>query len=200
MHLAAIALGSNLASAWGDREATLSQAVRLVALLGNVRAVSSFYSTAPVGYSAQPDFLNAALLLETQLEPLDLMRSLLQIEQAMGRSRAASPSKGPRVIDLDLLLIDDLILDVASNPGPMPTPADSPTPQVLLTLPHPAMADRRFVLEPLAEIAPTLIDPRSNRSIAELLAQLPPPPPGQRQACQEFTTIPRPTAGNTVKS
>jgi 2-amino-4-hydroxy-6-hydroxymethyldihydropteridine diphosphokinase len=155
MPLAAIALGSNLASEYGDREANLREAIRRIAALGNIGAVSSFYDTAPVGYTDQPDFLNAALLLETTSEPLPLMHALLEIERTMGRDRSASPAKGPRIIDLDLLLMDDVILA---------------TPE--LTLPHPAMAQRRFVLEPLAEIAPAMLDPVSGLTIARLLAGL----------------------------
>jgi len=154
--VAAIALGSNLSSNWGDPAANIAEAVRRVRELGNVRAVSSLRVTAPVGYTSQPDFTNAALLLETELEPLDLMRSLLAIERAMGRDRSAAvPPKGPRIIDLDLLLMDDVVLH---------------TPE--LTLPHPALAERRFVLEPLADIAPQMLDPRSDQTIAELLAAL----------------------------
>jgi 2-amino-4-hydroxy-6-hydroxymethyldihydropteridine diphosphokinase len=155
MPTAAIALGSNLASQYGDCAANLHQAVKRVRDLGHIRAVSSFYDTAPVGYTEQPRFLNAAILLETRLEPLPLMRALLEIERTMGRDRATSPAKGPRLIDLDLLLMDDVILA---------------TPE--LTLPHPAMAQRRFVLGPLAEIAPQMIDPVSGRTIARLLASL----------------------------
>ena len=162
--LAAIALGSNLASPAGDRAANLHEAVKRVGGLGQVCAVSSFYSTAPVGFIDQPDFLNAALLLETELEPLDLMRALLAIERAMGRDRATAVVKGPRIIDLDLLLMGDVVFDNARSPELL----DSTE----LTLPHPAMAERRFVLEPLAEIAPDLIDPRSGLSVAQMLARL----------------------------
>ena len=151
--VAAIALGSNLASEWGDRAANLREAVRRVKRLGQVRAVSRFYDTAPVGYTDQPNFLNAAMLLETELEPVELMRALLAVERAMGRDRAAAVAKGPRVIDLDLLLMDDVVMVTEE-----------------LTLPHPAMAQRRFVLEPLKEIAPTLVDPLSGRTVAEMLA------------------------------
>lgn len=139
-----------------------------------MRAVSSFYDTAPVGYTDQPNFLNGALLLETDLEPIELMRALLAIELAMGRIRTgvpssaapAAPIKGPRIIDLDLLLMGDVVFDNARSPEPL-----NPTE---LTLPHPAMAERRFVLQPLAEIAPNLIDPLSGLSVAQMLARLQP--------------------------
>src|ERR1700691_1322652 len=116
MPLAAIALGSNLASQWGDPDANLREAVKRVGELGTVRAVSPFHETAPVGYTDQPNFLNAALLLETELAPLDLMHALLAIELSMGRDRATAPPKGPRVIDLDWLLMDDVVLAAASGP------------------------------------------------------------------------------------
>jgi 2-amino-4-hydroxy-6-hydroxymethyldihydropteridine diphosphokinase len=157
MPLAAIALGSNLPSPWGDRETNLREAVRRVARLGEVRAVSGFYDTAPVGLTDQPNFLNAALLLETELEPEELMRGLLTIELTMGRDRTAAIAKGPRLIDLDLLLVDDVVLITD-----------------LLTLPHPALAARRFVLQPLADIAPEMVDPASRRTVAEMLARLQP--------------------------
>jgi 2-amino-4-hydroxy-6-hydroxymethyldihydropteridine diphosphokinase len=157
MPLAAIALGSNLDSPYGGREANLREAIRRIAELGYIRAVSSFHDTAPVGFTDQPNFLNAALLLETEHEPLALMRMLLAIELDMGRNRASksAPAKGPRIIDLDLLLLGDAVLA---------------TPE--LTLPHPAMSERSFVLAPLAEIAPAMVHPISGQAIAELLAQL----------------------------
>ena len=153
---AAIALGSNLSSAFGDPAANLYEAIRRLGELGRVTSVSSFYATDPVGYLDQPQFLNAAALLETTLPPLDLLRSLLAIEHGMGRDRTNAPPKGPRIIDLDLLLYADTVMITAE-----------------LTLPHPAMHQRTFVLAPLAEIAPTMQHPTLHRSIAELLAHLP---------------------------
>jgi 2-amino-4-hydroxy-6-hydroxymethyldihydropteridine diphosphokinase len=155
-HIAAIALGSNLTSQWGDPAASIAEAVRRVEEVGNVLAVSSMYQTAPVGYTDQPNFTNAALLLETDLEPLELMRALLGIERAMGRDRSAAvPPKGPRIIDLDLLLVDSIVLN---------------TPE--LTLPHPALAERRFVLEPVAEIAPEMRHPVTGQTVREMLDAL----------------------------
>ena len=153
--MAAIALGSNLASEYGGPEQNLREGIKRVGELGEVRAVSEFHETEPVGFTEQPRFLNGALLLETELAPVELMRALLGIERAMGRDRAAAPAKGPRVVDLDLLLMGDLILSSSE-----------------LTLPHPAMADRRFVLEPLAEIAPGMVDPVSGRTVLAMLERL----------------------------
>jgi 2-amino-4-hydroxy-6-hydroxymethyldihydropteridine diphosphokinase len=158
--LAAIALGSNLDSEFGDREANLREAIKRIGALGEVRAVSSFYDTEPVGYLEQPRFLNGALVLETELEPVALLRGLLSVERAMGRERAthqvgaaAAVAKGPRVIDLDLLLYGDRVMVTEE-----------------LTLPHPEMQERRFVLDPLAEIAPEWVHPVLGKTAGELLA------------------------------
>ncbi|MBB5344916.1 2-amino-4-hydroxy-6-hydroxymethyldihydropteridine diphosphokinase [Tunturibacter empetritectus] len=153
--MAAIALGSNLESSFGDREANLVEAVRLIRPLGEVTAVSSFYDTEPVGFLEQPRFLNAALLLETALEPVALLRELLVVERAMGRDRVGAVAKGPRVIDLDLLLYGDVVVETEE-----------------LELPHPEMQARSFVLEPLAEIAPKMIHPVLGLTVREMLERL----------------------------
>jgi 2-amino-4-hydroxy-6-hydroxymethyldihydropteridine diphosphokinase len=160
MMTAAIALGSNLESRFGDRRANLLEAVRRVAELGEVRSVSSFYDTEPVGSVAQGRFLNGALVLETALEPVALMRRMLAVERAMGRERGGAVAKGPRVIDLDLLLYFD-----QNGDGVVMATEE-------LTLPHPEMQERRFVLEPLAEIAPGMVHPVSGLTVQKMLERL----------------------------
>lgn len=134
-HRAYLSLGANL----GDRAATLHTAVRQLAQLPHTRlvAASSLLETAPWGNTAQPDFLNMAVELSTALSPEALLAGLHAIEDSLGRQRAEH--WGPRTIDIDLLLYEGEYRD---------TPA--------LRLPHPALTQRRFVLEPLAEIAPEL--------------------------------------------
>jgi 2-amino-4-hydroxy-6-hydroxymethyldihydropteridine diphosphokinase len=151
-----IALGSNLDSEHGSRSETLGAAVNLLGRLGRVSARSSLYETEPVGYRDQPAFLNAVVALQTHLEPLPLLRALLAIERDLGRDRSQGVVNGPRTLDLDLLLLGDHVFAGEE-----------------LSLPHPALALRRFVLAPLAEIAPQLRHPQSKQTMAELLAVLP---------------------------
>jgi 2-amino-4-hydroxy-6-hydroxymethyldihydropteridine diphosphokinase len=152
MPTAYIALGSNL----GDREKTLATARDRLGRLGRVEICSSLYETEPVGFQDQPAFLNSVVALETKLEPLALLQGLLAIERELGRDRSQGVLNGPRTLDLDLLLMGDTVI-VGEE----------------LRLPHPALVRRRFVLAPLAEIAPQLRHPQCNQTIAELLALLP---------------------------
>ena len=137
MARAYVGLGTNL----GDREATLRQAVDLLRERVDVRAVSSVRETEPWGLVDQPPFLNAAVEVETELTARELLDLLFDVEQSLGRTREG-PRYGPRTIDLDLLVYGEETLD---EPG--------------LTVPHPRLHERRFALEPLAELAPDLVVP-----------------------------------------
>ena len=150
MNLVYLSLGSNI----GDREAHLREAIAQLGAVGRVTAISSIYETEPVEFTRQSNFLNCAVALETNLPPSDLMSRLLDIERTLGRERIQR--KGPRTIDIDVLLCGDLVLESAN-----------------LTIPHPAMAQRRFVLEPLAEIAPEVVHPVAKKTIRQLLEELP---------------------------
>ena len=154
--IAFLSLGSNLNSKSGDRKANLEAAIAALKALGTVEKVSSFYETEPVEYLEQPMFLNCAVALRTELSPESLMQELLHIELRMGRDRDSGIPKGPRVIDLDLLLYGD---------------REILSPQ--LRVPHPAMHLRRFVLEPLNEIAPEAKHPVLEKTVRELLENLP---------------------------
>ena len=151
MTVAYVGLGANL----GDRRATIGRAVSLLdAAEGvSVLSVSSLRETDPVGLEDQPRFLNGALVVETPLTASELLAVLLGIERQLGRTREG-PRFGPRVIDLDLLVYGDVVLD---EPG--------------LTVPHPRLHERRFALEPLAELAPGLVVP-GRGAVEELLRGL----------------------------
>jgi 2-amino-4-hydroxy-6-hydroxymethyldihydropteridine diphosphokinase len=151
-----IGLGSNLASFAGPPIQTIHAALNALAELGEVNGRSSLYETAPVGFTDQPPFVNAVAAVQTIDAPEKLLERLLEIERRFGRDRTSGPPKGPRTLDLDLLLVDDLIVNTPS-----------------LTLPHPALAERRFVLAPLAEIAPQLLHPQLDKTLRELLQALP---------------------------
>jgi len=141
-HRAAIALGSNLSSSFGQPRDNILAAVDRIRSLGRVAAVSSLIVTDPEIYTDQPQFVNAALVLETELSPIELLHALLEIERQLGRIRTGVPPKGPRVIDLDLIFYDDIVMETDE-----------------LTLPHPGAATRSFVLKPLAEIAGDWVHP-----------------------------------------
>jgi 2-amino-4-hydroxy-6-hydroxymethyldihydropteridine diphosphokinase len=156
-----LSLGSNV----GERESNLHSAIERLRRLGEVVATSALYETEPQEFTAQPWFLNCALALETDLMPKQLLARTQQIEQELGRRRIArsprtpdSPAqnKGPRAIDIDILLFGRTVMETAE-----------------LVIPHPAMHERRFVLEPLAEIAADLRHPVFKRTIREMRDAVP---------------------------
>ncbi|MBU3729703.1 MAG: 2-amino-4-hydroxy-6-hydroxymethyldihydropteridine diphosphokinase [Phycisphaerales bacterium] len=155
--VAYVGVGSNL----GDRSATIRTAIARLDAHPGIRVLrcSGLIETAPVG-PPQPSYINGAVAIETTLGPAALLGALLQVERELGRVRDPAERMGPRTLDLDLLMYGDRVID---EPG--------------LSVPHPRMAERAFVLVPLAEIAPNAVNPRCGRTVASLVRELVGPTP-----------------------
>ena len=152
MAKAYIGLGTNI----GNKRRNLITAAALLAeRAGDVLSISSFYETEPWGFESDNTFLNAALLLETELEPLQLLSLTQEIEKEMGRTQKSDGAYHDRIIDLDILLYDLCVINDAA-----------------LVVPHPLMHKRQFVMEPLAEIAPMLVHPVLNKTMLELAEEI----------------------------
>jgi 2-amino-4-hydroxy-6-hydroxymethyldihydropteridine diphosphokinase len=153
--IAYIGLGSNLPSFAGSPQATLAATLERIAPFARVLSRSQLYSTSPVGLADQPRFVNAVVALETELSPVELLGALLLIEADFGRDRSLGIPNGPRTLDLDVLLYDDFVVNSS-----------------ILNLPHPRMAERAFVLVPLAEIAPNVTVVTLGVTVKQLLHTL----------------------------
>ena len=144
-----LGLGTNL----GDKEQNLRMSVQKIEeRIGNVVSLSAFYATAPWGFSSENSFLNAAVCVETTLLPLQVLEETQRIERELGRTeKSVNGLYADRLIDIDLLLYDDRVMDAEG-----------------LILPHPLMTERRFVMEPLSEIAPDVVHPVLHKTMKEL--------------------------------
>ncbi|CCY51346.1 MULTISPECIES: 2-amino-4-hydroxy-6-hydroxymethyldihydropteridine diphosphokinase [Bacteroides] len=144
-----LGLGTNL----GDKEQNLRMSVKKIEeRIGNVVSLSAFYATAPWGFSSENSFLNAAVCVETTLLPLQVLEETQRIERELGRTeKSVNGLYADRLIDIDLLLYDDRVMDAEG-----------------LILPHPLMTERRFVMEPLSEIAPDVVHPVLHKTMKEL--------------------------------
>ena len=150
MHTIYFGLGSNL----GNKEENLYAAMSEIdEQIGEVTAVSTFYTTTPVGYAEQPDFYNAACKASTDLTPREVLEKVETIMRDMGRIR--NISNGPRVIDIDILLYDDVVMEEGG-----------------LIIPHPRMTERKFVLEPLCEVGEDAVHPVTGKTMRECLGML----------------------------
>lgn len=157
MARAYLGLGTNL----GDTESNLRRALRTLADVVTIEAVSGVYRTAPVGHTDQPDFLNLVLRVQTSLEPEALLAETQRIEHELGRER--SFPNAPRIIDIDIVLFGDRQISTRN-----------------LTVPHPRMLERGFVMRPLAEIDPGARYPQTGERMGDLLAKLEPLERGER--------------------
>lgn len=153
-----MSLGTNL----GDKEKNLRDAVhKIEEQIGKVISLSAFYMTAPWGFESDNGFLNAAVCIETELLPLEVLQKTQEIERELGRTHKSTGGVySDRLIDIDLLMYDDLILSATSSSG------------AELNLPHPLMAERDFVMRPMAEIAPELVHPVLGKTMSLLLSLL----------------------------
>ena len=153
-----LGLGTNL----GDKEQNLRLAVQKIEeQIGKVISLSAFYVTAPWGFDSANGFLNAAACVETHLSPLEVLQETQQIEQELGRThKSVNGAYSDRLIDIDLLLYEDLVLSATSVSG------------AELTLPHPLMTERSFVMQPLVEIAPDLLHPVLGKTMKEIVSSL----------------------------
>ncbi len=144
-----LGLGTNL----GDKEQNLRMSIKKIEeRIGNVVSLSAFYATAPWGFSSENSFLNAAVCVETTLLPLQVLEETQRIERELGRTeKSVNGLYADRLIDIDLLLYDDRVMDAEG-----------------LVLPHPLMTERRFVMEPLSEIAPDVVHPVLHKTMKEL--------------------------------
>ena len=149
MHKVLIAFGGNI----GNVEESFEIAFQKLKQIGTITKISKYYITKPVGNANQPDFTNGALTFETQLSPQQLLKELLKIEKEAGRVRVRKNE--PRILDLDIIFYDNEIIEEKN-----------------LTIPHPRLYERKFVLEPLNEIAPNFICPKTGKQILELFKNL----------------------------
>ena len=152
MAIAYLALGTNIGN---KRRNMITAAALLAERVGDVLALSGFYETEPWGFQSENTFLNAALQLDTSLSPLELLKATQEIEIEMGRTQKSNGAYHDRIIDIDLLMVDEQILHTER-----------------LTLPHPLMHKRSFVMEPLAEVAPLVKHPVFGKTMRELLSEL----------------------------